>query len=630
MGATPAEIHEIQGSGLRSPFAPPTGNVLGSAVSTRNNIVTAVRAIPGGADNGFYIQTPDAAADASMATSQGLYVFMGSVQPAVAIGDAVDVTGTVQEFFEFTQLTAPLTVTESSAGNTLPLAVALGTGGVLIPSKNPAALSCGATNFECFEGMRVQANDGRVVRANLRRANDVYAEVFVSAYGERGVREPGMRFGQTLTPGDNTAAGIWDGNADVFELDIDEVGFAAAAPGLTAGTRFAATGVIGYSFGDYELYPTEFEVTAAAPMPRPVRVAAARESMIGAYNVLRLCDTVNDVGTPGIAFECAGTTPPSAAALDTKLTKLASYIGASLRLPAVLAVEEVEKQSVLAALATRLQTLFGVAYTAHLIEGNDASGIDVGFLTRNDRVTVGSVTRYNATQTFADPGGGTPLLFDRPPLVLDATLAGQRVLVMANHLKSRTNVENPGIDGTRDRAKRFAQAQSTAMLVQSFQTTPATANIPLFVLGDFNAYQFTDGYSDLVGLIAGVYDNAANIDDLTSGNIVTPTLLNAIETLVDDEQYSFLFTEQFGALHGHAAATAPDSGRDVPTPQALDHALLNTRAQGMLVEMQFARGNLDAPDETIRVDTTGPLGSSDHDGFVLFLRNEIIFSNGFE
>ena len=122
---------------------------------------------------------------------------------------------------------------------------------------------------------------------------------------------------------------------------------------------------------------------------------------------------------------------------------------------------------------------------------------------------------------------------------------------------------------------------------------------------------------------------AANIDDLPGGQIVSPPLLNAVTTLPADEQYSFLLTERFGAIQGYTAVPG-DNGRDVPTPQALDHALLNTRAQDMLVAMQFARGNLDAPDEIIRLDTTGPLGSSDHDGFVLFLRNEGIFSNGFE
>lgn len=617
----PVEIHDIQGTGANS-------MLVGTQVSTRNNIVTAVRSLPGADDNGFYIQTPDGAADANMATSQGVFVLTGTTLPTVAIGDAINVVATVRETSGMTQLAAPLTVTELSAGNPLPLAIAFGTGQILIPSKNPAALSCGTTNFECLEGMRVQVNDGRVVRANLRRGSDVFAEVFVSAYGERGVREPGMRFGQVLTPGDNAAAGVWDGNPDIFELDVDEVGGAPAAPGLTAGTRFVATGVIGYSSGDYEFYPTEFEVTNAPTMPRPVRIATSQESTIAAFNLQRLCDTVNNVGQPGITTECNGPLPPTAAELNTKLDKLARTIGSLLRLPTVIAVSEVENEAVLAMLRDRIENLFGAIYNVYVIDGNDPSGIDVGLMTRSDRVRLGSVTGHNAFETYADPAGGTPRLFDSPQLVLDATIGGRRMLVMANHLKARTNVE-AGAAGNSDRAKRFAQAQSTAALVQSFQTMPATVNVPMFVVGNFNAYQFTDGYSDLVGVISGTYDNAANIDDLPGGQIVSPPLLNAVTTLPADEQYSFLLTERFGAIQGYTAVPG-DNGRDVPTPQALDHALLNTRAQDMLVAMQFARGNLDAPDEIIRLDTTGPLGSSDHDGFVLFLRNEGIFSNGFE
>ncbi len=623
-GQVAAEIHEIQGSGLRSPFAPTTGNAAGTQVSTRNNIVTAIRAVPGASDNGFFIQTPDAAADGSMATSQGIFVATGSAQPTVAIGDAVDVAGAVREFGQFTQISAPLTVAVLSTGNPMPLAIAFGTGQKLIPSKNPAALSCGATNLECFESMRVQVNDGRVVRSNLRSGvDDPYAEVFVSAYGERGLRERGLRFGGTLTPGDNTAAGVWDGNPDIFELDVDEVGGADAAPGLTAGTRFTATGVIGYSIGDYELYPTEFEVTAAAPAQRPVRAATVRESTIGSLNAFNLCDATSDVGTPGVLFECVETMPPTAAQYDARLSKVANYIGSVLRLPSVIAIQEVEKLSVLTALAARIQALFGVAYAAHLIEGNDPNGEDVGFLTRIDRVTVNGVTRYNATQTWQKPGFGSPRLFDQPPLVLDARLGGRRMLVMAIQLEFAGNSSN-------DALQRFEQARSVAMLVQSFQAAPATASVPLFVVGDFNAYQFTDGVSDLVGLIAGVYDNAANLDDLAGGNIVAPPLLNAVDTLDPDEQYSFTLTEYFGPIHGHTAGPGSDDGRDVPTPQVRDHALLNVAAQAMLIEAQFARGNVDAPDEAIRLDATGPLGASTHDGIVLFVRNEVIFGSGFE
>ncbi len=54
--------------------------------------------------NGFFIQTPDARADASAETSNGIFVYTGAA-PTVQVGDQVDVTATVAEFFNMTELT---------------------------------------------------------------------------------------------------------------------------------------------------------------------------------------------------------------------------------------------------------------------------------------------------------------------------------------------------------------------------------------------------------------------------------------------------------------------------------------------------------------------------------------------
>ena len=78
-------IHDIQGQGSRSP-------VEGSLVTT-SGVVT------GRKSNGFFIQTPEGAADADAATSEGLFVFTGTT-PAAAVtaGTLVSVSGRVIEF----------------------------------------------------------------------------------------------------------------------------------------------------------------------------------------------------------------------------------------------------------------------------------------------------------------------------------------------------------------------------------------------------------------------------------------------------------------------------------------------------------------------------------------------------
>ena len=100
---TPTEktIAEIQGPGAASPLAD------GTTVITKG-IVTA--AYPTGGFKGYYIQTPGTGGPvdpASDTTSDGIFVFQsaGVFPAAVQVGNYVQVTGSVTEFFGMTELT---------------------------------------------------------------------------------------------------------------------------------------------------------------------------------------------------------------------------------------------------------------------------------------------------------------------------------------------------------------------------------------------------------------------------------------------------------------------------------------------------------------------------------------------
>jgi predicted extracellular nuclease len=318
-------------------------------------------------------------------------------------------------------------------------------------------------------------------------------------------------------------------------------------------------------------------------------------------------------------------------------------------------MQEVENIDILQQLATQIAGDGGPTYSAHLVEGNDVGGIDVGYLVNTARVANIEVTQLQGAETWDDPenGPGT-ILHDRPPLLLAADFTGNgrpfRFHVINNHTRSRGGVDVSNPDGERTRAKRYTQGVSIANLVQDLQTGKSTAGVPLLVVGDHNAYQFTDAYTDVVGLVAGTYDNAANtcapanaVTDckLPGGsNIVTPALVNAVDLLDINEQYSYNFTESFGAVQG-------SSGREIATNQVLDHALFNSVAAPFVTGMAFGRANVDASDQRFRTcnfrfdnqlcpqgpGTWVPTGSSDHDGLVIFLappRPEDIFANGFE
>ena len=200
------------------------------------------------------------------------------------------------------------------------------------------------------------------------------------------------------------------------------------------------------------------------------------------------------------------------------------------------------------------------------------------------------------------------------------------------HTKARQNVDKTGSSADRDRAKRFEQGKSIARQVQALQqSSPLT---PLMVVGDFNAYQFSDGFVDMVGLISGRYKDSENLFKLGGPNIVHPALWNAVDSVPYNDRYSFQFTQNFGEIQGYTKAGSGNSGRSVPTFQVLDHALLNWPARLRFMRMQYGRGNLDAPAQTLddaasATDATKAIGASDHDGFVVELLDpSIVIGHG--
>jgi hypothetical protein len=237
-----------------------------------------------------------------------------------------------------------------------------------------------------------------------------------------------------------------------------------------------------------------------------------------------------------------------------------------------------------------------VVYTAYLFEGNDIGTIDTGFLVR-DTVQVDAVTQLGLTETYINPINGMPeLLHDRPPLQLDAHYVGGGanfpITAIAVHNRSLGSIEDP-VQGPRVRAKRLAQAESIAQKVQDLQT--ADPGIHLVVIGDFNAFEFTDGYVDAVGQIAGDFTPADN--QLSGPDLVDPDLTIETLSVPPAERYSFVFT-------GSA--------------QAIDHALTSTALAARVTGFQHGRGNCDAAVDLINDDST-PLRSSDHDGLVLYV-----------
>ncbi|HKE46505.1 MAG TPA: lamin tail domain-containing protein [Rhodanobacteraceae bacterium] len=603
-------IYDIQGNGAHSAFL--------DSVTTTSGQVTAV------GDGGFFMQ--DAAGDGDANTSDAIFVFTNDQNPAgLAPGSVATVTGRVTEFFGLTEFT-----------NSPPLAITVQKGKPTIqpivlnharPSSDPAAPYCSGSfgagdsiavqNWRCLQSMLVRLDDGVVSAPNFFANSQPLSEFYAYVAGQpRPYRGEGLPFGTVV---DNPPAGydppIWDGVPYVFGVDTGKL---LAPQAMNGGMHFTATGIMGFDFGIGILWPTSFAITDnGPPYPQPVQPSPAGSLTIGSQNMLRFFDAA--ANSPGID-DCENTNPgssdvcPTPAEFAIRLAKMSLQVRQVLRAPAVLAVEEMENLPALQSLADRIHADdANLTYTPYLVEGNDIGGIDVGFLVRGD-VGVNAVTQLGkSTQTIDGCGTNPPcLLNDRPPLLLDASLNGHRFAVLAVHNRSLSGIDDPE-DGHRIRRKRLEQAEYVAAIAQSWQTNGAfalpdgdvvpnpDASVPLVIVGDYNAFQYTDGYVDVVGEIKGTAVESENTD--WSAPVTVPKLVEdcGVKAAATPQlPYSFSFD-------GYV--------------QELDHALFTNVAAAACMTVRRAHGNADvAEGGSATTDPTTAARSADHDGFVATLK----------
>lgn len=582
VGYPSVEIFEIQGSGMASPYD-------GQTVTTQGNIVTAL------SGSGFFIQTPDARDDADPMTSNGIYVYTGGA-PSVAVGDEVDVTGEIDEFFGFTEFASPGSqiIVVVSSGNALPMAVLLDD---TYPPTDPTQFPCGseAMGYECVEGMLFDMPQGFISSTYVSFFGANSDDLWVKAGSGRAFREPGITY-----PGE-VGLPVFDGNPELLEVDMDGLNLGLPVAGYSAGSEISMTGVFGYDFNEYELWPSNLTVINENTLPSTVPAATTEELTVGSINLFRLFDDVDD---PGPEDDGQVADPAEYA---RRLDKFAKYIVENMNSPMILGVQEVENLNVMNDLASAISFAGGPSYIPVLVEGNDVGGIDVAYFFNSSVVTNVSIAQLGASEIF---NYDASLLHDRPPLLLSAdVMLDQGIMpveVLNVHMRSRGGIDDPG-DGDRVRNKRLEQAQSVAQMVMDIET--ANPGNAVYVIGDFNAFQFTDGYVDVMGQITGTAVDADNMLWQPPIYAASPLSL-ATQTLPANEQYSYIF-------RGNA--------------QALDHAVMNDRGLMFFSQMRYVRGQADAALQ-YEDDGGSALRSSDHDGFVLYANPDLdlIFANGFE
>ncbi len=583
-------IHTIQGSGNSSPFA--TTSV------TAKGIVTGIKS------NGFFIQAATADYDNDPNSSEGIFIFTSTAPPpSVAVGNEVQVAGTVAEFKPSTDPNSPpqteissvTGITLLSSGNTLPAPIAL-TAADTNPNGAPDQL-------EKYEGMLVSAasltvvapTDGAISEANATAtSNGIFYAVITGI--PRPFREPGLEnaadFPATIPR--------FDGNPERLRVDGDGL---VGAEKLEVTSGAILTNVIGpLDFGSrtYMILPLPGNQTQASIAGNisaaPVPAANVNEFTVASFNLERFYDTVDDAGTSDVVL--------TTDAFNRRLNKASLAIRNGLRMPDIIGVEEMENLTTLQTLAAKINSDAVAAgasdpqYAAYLAEGNDIGGIDVGFLVKSVRVNVVSVTQEGKATTFVNPANGqSDTLNDRPPLLLKATVnspdwVGFPVTVIVNHLRSLNGVDDP-VDGNRVRQKRRAQAEFLANLIQARQL--ADPNEKIISIGDYNAFQFNDGLGDSIGTIKGTPTPADQVV-LASADLVNPDLTDLIDFVSAAQRYSYSFG-------GNA--------------QSLDHELVNASLLNYFSRIAFLRSNADFP-ESYRNDSNRLERISDHDAAVAY------------
>jgi len=138
-------------------------------------------------------------------------------------------------------------------------------------------------------------------------------------------------------------------------------------------------------------------------------------------------------------------------------------------------------------------------------------------------------------------------LNDRPPLVLQGRYVANGVpfpiTVIGVHGRSLSGID--GAEANRVRQKRLEQSLELAAYIQGIQAAEPDRRI--VVTGDFNAYQFSDGYVDVVGLVSGSLDPNGALQP-GHADVVTPDLYNVVNALPEGERYSFVYGGSAQAL----------------------------------------------------------------------------------
>ncbi|PVV27089.1 MAG: hypothetical protein B6D79_04200, partial [gamma proteobacterium symbiont of Ctena orbiculata] len=513
---------DIQGAGHNSPSE-------GQQVTT-SGVITVIDS------NAFFVQDP--LGDSNPLTSDAIYVYTRNA-PTVEVGDEVEISGVVSEYVPGGSSSGNLSITQFyrpdvlviSQDNILPDPVMIGQGGRMPPQTvidNDQLQAFdpqedGIDFYESLEAMLVKVMDAVAVSPTNR-----YGEIFVLANSGENATGVNQRSGITIRPEDF--------NPERIQIDFDS-GIHDIYQAVDTGDLLGdVTGVVGYSYGNYEVYPSEDFMSQSGGLEAETSKLVSeheRQLTLASFNLLNL-DPNDEDGDTDIA--------------DGRFDRLAEQIVNSLHSPDIIGLQEVQDNSgslddgVVDADQTLQQLCLAIKnaggpnyeYIDNPPQNNEDGGqpggnIRVAYLFNPESVEVEweSVTRI----TDSDLSDGDAFLDSRKPLYAHFKAADDEFHLINNHFSSKGGSTplfgqvQPPVNGSED--ERIAQAEVVNSFVTSILEQDSQANV--VVLGDLNEFEFMEPLKVLKG-----------------GD--TPELVNMTESLSALERYSYNYQGNSQAL----------------------------------------------------------------------------------
>jgi hypothetical protein len=455
----------IQGNGFQSAY-------LGQSVRVRGIVFADFDET---SRKGFFIE--EDGCDLDPATSDGIYIYLGTLENVVQTGDHIEAVGIVQEFAGMTEIrSTPDQIGVLSRELPLP---------AMVQVDPPFDGSSAAEYYESLEGMYSSVSEALVVGPTNSSAHAwvVRAELGLERVFQEDPRGTGV------------------------VIDVTTSTDAVSLPNVKSGDRLSQLkGFIGEKQGRYALELLDAPRVSPSPPSEPVENNPPTGFFsAGSLNLSNLFDSIDDPTTDDDVL--------SAQEFQRKLKKLASAIHETLSEPDILALQEGENLPVYTALSLRPEIAadYGIAWE----DSPDPRGQDIAIFYRIDRLHLIDKRSYqgctvlvdglgpDGNQDVTDPvnaitcdrnGDGTldgNRLFSRPPLVARFNLqipppgypGPLEMIVIANHWKSK-------VEDTDQVAYTQARRQEEAVFVSQLGALLAAQHpfAVILALGDLNDY----------------------------------------------------------------------------------------------------------------------------------------------